>query len=440
MKLKTITILYILSIAIFVGVLYTDLNRFEKANVDTVEINENCRKIMQKLDDEMISQSTDGTIDASVIKALEEEFSCKILLKSYDNYGAALNTAIKNGKTIIDYETDGVIVGKFIFDSSNDIVAARISTQKKKLLLFTVVLVIITLSLFVMLYFSYVRPFKTLQKFSSNIAKGNLDFPLPMKKNNYFGIFTESFDIMREELRTARENEQRANQSKKELVAELSHDMKTPISTIKATCEVTNCKIDKYMAEHQNILTLKDKETYSEIRSKIEIIDQKTDMINQLISNMFHASLEELNNLQVEPVEAESTMILAAFEDLNYYGKIKIKNNIPECLVYMDLLRFNQVIDNIINNSYKYADTDIDVTFALEENRLMIEISDHGPGVPDKELPLLTEKFYRGSNKSGKSGSGLGLFLASFFMENMKGGLECFNNNGFVVRLFLKKV
>ena len=276
-----------------------------------------------------------------------------------------MNTAIKNGKTIIDYETDGVIVGKFIFDSSNDIVAARISTQKKKLLLFTVVLVIITLSLFVMLYFSYVRPFKTLQKFSSNIAKGNLDFPLPMKKNNYFGIFTESFDIMREELRTARENEQRANQSKKELVAELSHDMKTPISTIKATCEVTNCKIDKYMAEHQNILTLKDKETYSEIRSKIEIIDQKTDMINQLISNMFHASLEELNNLQVEPVEAESTMILAAFEDLNYYGKIKIKNNIPECLVYMDLLRFNQVIDNIINNSYKYADTDIDVTFAL---------------------------------------------------------------------------
>ena len=258
MKLKTITILYILSIAIFVGVLYTDLNRFEKANVDTVEINENCRKIMQKLDDEMISQSTDGTIDASVIKALEEEFSCKILLKSDDNYGAELNTAIKNGKTIIDYETDGVIVGKFIFDSSNDIVAAKISTQKKKLLLFTVVLVIITLSLFVMLYFSYVRPFKTLQKFSSNIAKGNLDFPLPMMKNNYFGIFTESFDIMREELRTARENEQRANQSKKELVAELSHDMKTPISTIKAPCEVTNCKIDKYMAEHQNILTLKD--------------------------------------------------------------------------------------------------------------------------------------------------------------------------------------
>lgn len=428
MKLRYITVLYILVLTIFLGFLYKDLNHYKQSTVDMVSINENCQEIISSLE------------QGASIESIEQKYNCDIAFKSDASYSQVLNKAIKENKTIIDYEVSGELVGKFIFDSSSDIVANQIHAQKKKLIVFTCCLAIFTFILLLMIYISYVRPFSTLKKFSSNIAKGNLDFPLPMKKNNYFGIFTESFDIMREELKTARENEQRANQSKKELVAELSHDMKTPISTIKATCEVTGYKIDKYLAENSENLTEKDKANYSEIQSKIDIIDQKSNMIDQLISNMFHASLEELNTLQVEPIETASTDIKTCFDELNYYGKIHLSNNVPECLVSVDLLRFNQVVDNIINNSYKYADTDIDVSFALENGRLIVEIRDHGPGVPDKELPLLTEKFYRGSNKSGKNGSGLGLYLASYFMENMHGGMECFNDNGFVVRLFLKKI
>lgn len=437
MKLRTITILYMLVIVTFLGIMYADLNRYEKSTVDTVAINENSQAIQYALKPYIY---LDSSYDKNMIESLEEQYTCDIIFKSDADYKEVLNKAIKENKTIVDYEIDDVLFGKFIFDSSNDIVAAQIHAQKRTLIHFTCVLVILSLSLLLMIYISYVRPFATLKKFSASIAKGNLDFPLPMKKNNYFGLFTESFDIMREELKIARENEQRANQSKKELVAELSHDMKTPISTIKATCEVTSFKIDKYLNDHSDTIAESDKANYSEIQSKIDIIDQKSNMIDQLISNMFHASLEELNTLQVEPIEAASTDICACFKELNYYGKIHFINNIPECLVSIDLLRFNQVIDNIINNSYKYADTDIDVSFALEDNRLMVEIRDHGPGVPDKELPLLTEKFYRGTNKSGKNGSGLGLYLASYFMDNMKGGLECFNDDGFVVRLFLQKI
>ena len=64
---------------------------------------------------------------------------------------------------------------------------------------------------------------------------GNLDFPLSIGKDNYFGTFTESFDIMREELKKAREGQARAEHAKHEMMAELSHDIRTPLATINAT-------------------------------------------------------------------------------------------------------------------------------------------------------------------------------------------------------------
>jgi signal transduction histidine kinase len=63
-----------------------------------------------------------------------------------------------------------------------------------------------------------------------------------MDRHNYFGAFTESFDRMREELKLSSEREAAANRSKQELVAEISHDIKTPVATIKATCEVMEIK------------------------------------------------------------------------------------------------------------------------------------------------------------------------------------------------------
>ena len=71
---------------------------------------------------------------------------------------------------------------------------------------------------------------------------------------------------------------------------------------------------------------------------------------------------------------------------------------------------------------------------------IRITIRDHGKGVPDDELALITEKFYRGSNAKGKSGSGIGLYLSKSFMRQMGGEMYYYNDEGFVVELFLRKV
>ena len=228
---------------------------------------------------------------------------------------------------------------------------------------------------------------------------------------------------MREELKRARESEYQANQSKKELMAELSHDIKTPIATIQATCEVIQVK-------EKNADTLE----------KVALIDTKAKMIQKLVDNLFHATLEELAVLKVEPVEESSLLVKEMFSGFNYYGELHVQECIPEYLVYMDKLRLQQVIDNCLNNAWKYAGTPVSVCFIEQTEGIQIKIRDEGTGVAEDELPLIMEKFYRGSNAKGKAGSGLGLYLAKTFMEQMHGGLEYYNEDGFVVQLFLRKV
>ena len=93
-----------------------------------------------------------------------------------------------------------------------------------------------------------------------------------------------------------------------------------------------------------------------------------------------------------------------------------------------------QVIDNIIGNSRKYAGTDIHVSFStVETGYIRIKIKDSGPGVREDELPLITEKYYRGSSAGNKSGYGLGMYLVKMYMEKQGGGIEYYNDNGFVV-------
>ncbi len=357
------------------------------------------------------------------IEPLERKYDCQVYMLDDDPYQEAVYAAIQNGCPILDYYDNGIIVGKIIFGGQSDNYEEYCQKIEHKLKVFMFIFSLIGYGFLFFLYIRFIMPFEKLERFAINISKGNLDIPLQMKKSNYFGAFTESFDIMREELSRARDGEYQANLSKKELVASLSHDIKTPVSTIKALCE---------------ILILKMKE--SDYLEKITVIDQKAGMIDELISNMFHATLEDLEVLKIEPQEELSTIIKPMFDEINHYGLVKLENEIPNCLIYADQLRLNQVIDNIITNSYKYANTPIDVRFEQEIDGIRMWIRDRGEGVSTEELPLITEKFYRGQNTKGQSGSGLGLYLSKLFMKGMYGEMDCYNDNGFVVVLFLKRV
>ena len=304
-----------------------------------------------------------------------------IIFKTKSGLSETVNMAIIHRDTILDVEVENVVVGKIII-YSDSVQMLQLNKQKVVIVFSVAMLIQCGICMVYILYLNQtvIRPFHKLKGFAERIAGGNLDIPLEMDRKNLFGVFTESFDIMRSELKRARIAEAEANASKKELVAKLSHDIKTPVASIKAASELGIA------------LTNSEK-----VRDNYMQIIRKADQINMLITNLFIATLEELRQLSVIPTDINSQELKIMFENADYLHRAIIPD-IPDCLLYADKLRLQQVFDNIFNNSYKYANTKIDITIYIHSNCLVVGIEDYGGGVSMEELPLLKEKFKRGSN------------------------------------------
>ena len=371
---------------------------------DTIIVNEVVQSVTQDFNT-IAEHKNSTTLDYVVL-----DYEGNVLYKTKPELSESINTAIAHRDIILDITIDNIIVGKVII--YNDQVQTLQMYKKTAILLLSIAILVqcaICIGYAVYLHFTMIRPFHKLKGFAERIAGGNLDIPLQMDKQNLFGAFTESFDIMRQELKKARIAEAQANTSKKELVAKLSHDIKTPIASIKAISEVG---LEVTGNE-------KDKANY------IQVIG-KADQINTLVTNLFSATLEELQQLTVSPKNMESKQIKTLLENADYLHRATIPD-VPECLVYADSLRLQQVFDNIFANSYKYAKTEITVITEKSDNQLSIIIEDFGGGVLQEELPTLKEKYKRGSNSANTEGTGLGLYISDYFMKEMHGKLHIEN-------------
>ena len=223
------------------------------------------------------------------------------------------------------------------------------------------------------------------------------------------------------EIKKARSEEKKAIEAKKELVAKLSHDIKSPVASIKSSSEL-------------GLEISKDKM----IKKQFTSINQKSDQINTLVTNLFNSTLEEMEELSVNPTKINSSVIKELINNSDYQNKAKTFT-IEKCIIYADMLRLQQVFDNIFMNSYKYAGTNIEVKSKIENEFLIISIKDFGDSIKDDEIPLLLEKFKRGSNTKNKDGVGLGLYISASFMDQMNGELEIQNDHpGFKVIVKLR--
>ncbi len=281
-----------------------------------------------------------------------------------------------------------------------------------------------------------IDPFDRMEKFAGKVAEGKLDEPLMMEENNMFGKFTESFDIMREELAASKERELALQRKEKELVASLSHDLKTPITGIKLTSELLKAKVEMKQKDSGN-----DSDELSDMDEKLDNIYKKADQIDVLVSDLFTSTLDDLGEFKVNCQDEES-QILSEIIRKNDDRSLVNEGDIPKVIINIDSKRMNQVIGNILVNSYKYAGTRIDVSYQILDEFLEMKIRDFGPGVPEDELELVTNKFYRGKNaeESQKEGSGLGLYISKSLMSKMNGELMCENGvekTGLIITLLI---
>ena len=138
-------------------------------------------------------------------------------------------------------------------------------------------------------YFSVLRPFEKMKRFADEIAGGNLDLPLDYERSNYFGSFTWAFDSMRREITNARRCEREAIENNKTVIATLSHDIKTPIASIRAYAEGLEANMDSTPEKRARYLS---------------VLMRKCDEVSALTNDLFLHSLADLDKLKMyhEPI------------------------------------------------------------------------------------------------------------------------------------------
>ncbi len=270
------------------------------------------------------------------------------------------------------------------------------------------------LGVFLYLWIAILRPFDRMKQYTEQLAQGNFDIPLEYERANYFGEFTWAFDHMRKEIVQARAGEKEAIENNKTVIATLSHDIKTPLASIRAYAEGLEANLDGSLEKRARYMS---------------VIMRKCDEVAALTNDLFLHSMTNLDKLKVGKEEVEVCSFLQ--EVLNELSveqhDIRYRKPAFSAEVLIDKKRFTQLMENLINNARKYAKSDIYVEVEKKEEMVELYIRDQGPGIPDEDIPFIFDKFYRGKNCGEEQGSGLGLYIVKYIVEKMNGDIQIRN-------------
>jgi signal transduction histidine kinase len=366
-----------------------------------------------------------------------QQYAADSMKQNLGNEMVSLNKVVQLSEQVKENPKDAALSQQLqeaissvhISQAVSDLSGQNLLSKTNTLILLSMLLCILfAFGFYTYLYFKIIKPFQKLEKFAGNVAAGDFDFPLEIDRNNTFGAFSWAFDFMRTELKNAKESEQEALQAKKTLVATISHDIKTPVSSIRAYAEA----LTSNMA------------TTPERKGKyLKVIMNKADEVARLTDDLFLHAISDMEKLSIEigtyqaPALAEE--ILEPFF-AQYGDKIQLNTEIPNVSVSTDKRRISQVFENIITNASKYAeDSQIDLAFHVEDGFLICNMEDFGGGIPAEDLPFIFDKFYRGKNSKDKKGSGLGLYIVKYIMDKTGGSVKLQNTEkGLQVNLGIK--
>ncbi|MBD5475150.1 MAG: HAMP domain-containing histidine kinase [Lachnospiraceae bacterium] len=317
----------------------------------------------------------------------------------------------------VDFQfTDGSEGSFFIVTSVNSLISKNALT--KMIYAFILVLCLTSILLTHWIQRGIFTPINQLNTAMQNIAEGNLEYMLPTEEKGEIGELYRNYEDMRLRLKESTDEKFEHEQKNKELVSNISHDLKTPITSIKGYVEgIMDGVADTPEKMNKYIKTIYDKAndmdrlineltTYSGIdNNRIPYTFRR---IN--VADYFGDCIEEVG------LDLESKNI-----QLNYEALIE-----PSTQIIADPEQLKRVINNIISNSVKYMNKDkgvIDIRILDELDAIRVEIEDNGMGIAAKDLPNIFERFYRtdASRNSSKGGSGIGLSIVKKIIEDHGG-------------------
>ncbi|WP_433942990.1 sensor histidine kinase [Paenibacillus sp. SN-8-1] len=351
----------------------------------------------------------------------------ELLSKYEDKSTDRKNESFKYGKeslsmTQFNFTYEDHLPGTvFVITSVNSVVHF---VQKFAVILFFSLILILILTHSLLTYFvsrSIIRPLHKLKDATKRIKSGDLDFELQIANKDEIGELSLAFEQMRVRLKDSIETQLQYEENRKELVSNISHDLRTPLTAIRGYIEGIGDGIA---------------DTPDKVRKYIDIISLKAEEMDHLIDELFLYSKLDLNRLpfHFEQINLKSFLLDWSEEllfELNKQG-VEFVSDIQvaeETKISIDRDKIRRVFSNIISNSLKYmnkSQKEIELKAYEAADNLILFISDNGLGIDEEALPFVFERFYREdpSRSSVTGGSGLGLAIARQMIEGHKGSIQ----------------
>ena len=307
----------------------------------------------------------------------------------------------------------------------------QIRTLTRDMLVSIVIILIMTAGMLTMWIYNGINiPLKKLKEATQNIKEGNLDFVLDVEGTDEFSELCRDFEEMRRRLKESAEEKIAMDKENKELISNISHDLKTPITAVKGYVEGimdgvadTPEKMDRYV-----------RTIYNKTNEMDHLINELT-FYSKIDTNRIPYTFSKLNVedyfsdcAEEVGLELETRGIQLCYA--NYVDK--------DVLVIADGEQIRRVIHNIISNAIKYMDKQngmkgiIQIRVKDVGDFVQVEIEDNGKGIAAKDLPYIFDRFYRTdvSRNSSKGGSGIGLSIVRKILEDHGGKVWATSREG----------
>ena len=305
---------------------------------------------------------------------------------------------------------------------------------KDMILTATIILVFTALSVGLWIYRSIAVPLVKLKKATKNIKEGNLDFVLEVEGNDEFSQLCQDFEEMRKRLKESTEEKILMDKENKELISNISHDLKTPITAVKGYVEGimdgvadTPEKMDRYV-----------RTIYNKTNEMDHLINELT-FYSKIDTNRIPYTFSKLN---VEDYFSDCAEELGL--EMETRGIELVYANYVEkgVQVIADGEQIRRVIHNIVSNAIKYMEKPrgiIQLRVKDVGDFIQVEIEDNGKGIAAKDLPYIFDRFYRTdvSRNSSKGGSGIGLSIVKKIMEDHGGQVWATSKEGTGTTMYL---
>ena len=335
-----------------------------------------------------------------------------LLLFSASLYGLSHTKLAQQAKNSSEVVYD-ISVG----ESANSQTQVRL-IAKDLLFTATVILVFTALSIGLWIYRSIATPLVKLKKATQNIKEGNLDFVLDVEGDDEFSELCRDFEEMRKRLKESADEKVLLDKENKELISNISHDLKTPITAVKGYVEGimdgvadTPEKMDRYV-----------RTIYNKTNEMDHLINELT-FYSKIDTNRIPYTFSKLN---VEDYFGDCAEEVGL--ELETRGIELVYANYVESgvLVIADGEQIRRVIHNIISNAIKYMDKPkgiIQIRVKDVGDFIQVEIEDNGKGIAAKDIAYIFDRFYRTdvSRNSSKGGSGIGLSIVKKILEDHGG-------------------